>query len=212
MVTDDRILAEPDIRAKAAGVLEAGGSRVALHVRGPRTPGRLVYDLAGALIEFAARTGAWLVVNDRVDVAVALGIRRAHLGVRSIPARDARRILAMRYTPAPDESGTTGGDVTIGLSVYEPGDVMAARREGIDYYFTGPVFQTPSHPGAAGGGTTLVRDVAAASRVPALAIGGLTPELVGAARDNGAWGVAVIRAVWDATSPGAAVERFLEEL
>ena len=212
MVTDDRILAETDIRAKAAGVLEAGGSRVALHVRGPRTPGRAVYDLTGALIGSAARTGAWLVVNDRVDVAVALGIQRAHLGMRSIPARDARRILGMRSTTAADAWRTNGGDVTIGLSVHEPGDVMAARGEGIDYYFTGPVFETPSHPGATAGGTTLVRDVAEACRAPVLAIGGLNPERVGAVRDNGAWGVAAIRAVWDAASPGVAVESFLEEL
>ncbi len=90
VVTDDQILARPGFRAAALQVLETGGTRVALHVRGPHTTGRAMYQAAAELILPARRAGAWLVVNDRVDVALALGIRRVHLGARSLPAQVAR--------------------------------------------------------------------------------------------------------------------------
>lgn len=197
VVTDDRVLARPDFEAAALEVLHAGGARVALHVRGPRTPGRAVYEAAAALKLPAGRVGAWLVVNDRVDVALALGTRHVHLGARSIPPIVARRLL--------------GSDARVGRSVHS---VREAGGEGgeIDYLFAGTVFATPSHAEAVPGGVGMVRAIADAGPAPVVAIGGITPRRVGRVIRSGARGVAAIRAVWDAPSPAGGVQRFLDVL
>ena len=195
VVTDDRILARADFPAAALEVLEAGGGRIAIHVRGPRTSGRALYRAAAGLIGPARRTGAWLVVNDRVDVALVLGINRVHLGGRSMPARVARRLL--------------GSDGRVGRSVHSAAEAGGDHGR-IDYVFAGAVFATPSHPGIAPGGLGLVRTVAAASPAPVVGIGGITPARAGRVLSAGARGLAVIRAVWDEPSPGDGVRCFLD--
>lgn len=195
VVTDDRVLARPDFSAAALEVLEAGGARIALHVRGPRTSGRGLHRVAARLIGPARRSGARLVVNDRVDVALVLGIRRVHLGGRSMPAGATRRLL--------------GPDARLGRSVHSVAE--AGGDDGrIDYLFAGTVFATPSHAGVAPGGVGVVRAVAAASPAPVVGIGGITPARVARVLSAGARGVAVIRAVWDAPSPGDGVRCFLD--
>ena len=197
VVTDDQILARPGFRAAALQVLETGGTRVAMHVRGPHTTGRAMYRAAAELILPARRAGAWLVVNDRVDVALALGIRRVHLGARSLPAQVARHLL--------------GPGACVGRSIHSAAE--ARGKDGrIDYLFAGTVFATPSHPGATPGGTGVVRAAAAAGTVPVVGIGGITPGRVSRVIPAGAHGVAAIRAVWDAPSPGGGVRRFLNSL
>lgn len=195
VVTDDRILARADFAAAAIEVMEAGGARVALHVRGPRTSGRALYRAAAGLIRPARRTGAWLVVNDRVDVALVLGINRVHLGGRSMPAAVARRLL--------------GPDAHVGRSVHSAAGAGGADGR-IDYLFAGTVFATPSHAGIAPGGIDVVRAVATASAAPVVGIGGINAGRAGRVLSAGAHGVAVIRAVWDAPSPGDGVRRFLD--
>ncbi len=197
VVTDDRILARPDFRAAAVQVLETGGARVALHVRGPRTSGRALYRAAAGLILPARGASAWLVVNDRVDVALALGISRVHLGARSIPAPAARPLL--------------GPDACVGRSVHSAEEARGEGRQ-IDYLFAGTVFATPSHPRPPPDGRGVVRAVAAATQVPVVGIGGITPGRAATVVRAGARGVAAIRAVWDAPSPGDGVRRFLNSL
>lgn len=195
VVTDDRVLARADFPADARQVLEAGGARVALHVRGPRTSGRAVYRAAADLIRPAHRSGAWLVVNDRVDVALVLGITRVHLGGRSMPVAVARRLL--------------GPDARVGRSVHSAAEADGGHGR-IDYLFAGTVFATPSHAGTAPGGIDVVRDVVGASPAPVLGIGGITAGRTARVLSAGARGVAVMRAVWDAPSPGDGVRRFLD--
>lgn len=195
VVTDDRILARAGFAAAALEVLEAGGGGIALHVRGPRTSGRALYRAAAALVRPARRTGAWLVVNDRVDVALVLGINRVHLGGRSMPARVARRLL--------------GPDARVGRSVHSAAEAGGDHGR-IDYLFAGAVFATPSHAGIAPGGLGVVRAVAAVSPAPVVGIGGINSGRAAEVLSAGARGVAVIRAVWDAPSPGEGVRCFLD--
>ena len=195
VVTDDRVLSRADFAAGALEALEAGGGRLALHVRGPRTSGRALYRAAAGLVRPAARTGAWLVVNDRVDVALALGISRVHLGGRSMPAGVARRLL--------------GPDARVGRSVHSAAGAGGDHGR-IDYLFAGAVFATPSHAGMAPGGLGVVRTVTAASSAPVVGIGGITAGRAAQVLSAGARGVAVIRAVWDAPSPGYGVRCFLD--
>lgn len=192
VVTDDEVLARPDVADVAVSLLDAGGASVALHLRGPRVSGRRLETLAGRLSKARRSSGAWLVVNDRIDVAAAAGADGVQLGARSLAPEAARRV-------APG--------LRIGVSVH---DVDAARRaSGADWLVGGTIWPTPSHPDRPGGGPGHLAALVAAATVPVVAIGGVTPGRVAAARDAGAAGVAVLRGVWDARDPLRALDAYL---
>ena len=199
VVTDDEVLSRPGFVELACALLRAGGSALALHVRGPRTPGGPLLLVARSLREAARMAGAWLVVNDRVDVALAAGAEGVHLGERSLPVATARRLV--------------GAATRIGASVHSAPAGAEAVRQGADWIFAGTIYTTPSHPGREPRGPGFVAEVAAAAGgVPVLAIGGVTPERVADVAASGAAGVAVIRGVWDAADPLDAARGYLEEL
>lgn len=198
-ITDDGVLRGSGWADAAARVMETGGPAVAVHVRGPGSAPRTLVALADALGECAGRTGAWLFVNDRVDVALVTGAGGVHLGRGSLPVACARDVLG----PGP----------WVGASCHDAEESAAAGADGADYVFVGSIFRTASHPGREGMGVAgLERAVRATPGVPVLGIGGIgpaeTPRLVGA----GAYGVAAIRGIWSADDPAAAVREYLEGL
>jgi thiamine-phosphate pyrophosphorylase len=197
LVTDDGILRRGDFLRVAEGVMKAGGERIALHIRGPRSAGGFLFGVAQDLTVTARRHGTLLLVNDRIDVALALGLAGVHLGQRSLRPRTARRML--------------GPAVLLGLSVHGPEEVAAGHGY-VGFLVGGTAFPTPSHPGRPGGGATLIRALVDASSVPVLAIGGITPRRVAEMSSTGAHGVAVRGSVWDAPDPAEAVGVFLEGL
>lgn len=196
VITDDAVLARPAFAEQAAEVIAAGGGSLAFHLRGPRTSGRRLYEMAAPLLEAAGRSGSWLLVNDRVDVALAVGARGVQLGARGLAPADARRIL--------------GATPRVGVSVH---DVAATERARpcADFALAGNVFATPSHAGRDGRGTDWLRDMAAVG-IPVIGIGGITPARAGQVIGAGAVGVAAQRGVWDAASPARAVEMYLRNL
>jgi thiazole tautomerase (transcriptional regulator TenI) len=170
------------------------GSRGALHLRAHETASRRLYDTACALLDSQKRTTCWLVVNDRVDVACAAGIGAVQLTSRSMTVADARRIRA---------------DLRIGTSVHSPEEADRTEQAGADWYVIGPAFVTETHLDKSPGGTQLVAAAAARTRIPAIAIGGVTPEHVAQMRNAGAHGVAVIRGVWQSENVAEAARRYL---
>lgn len=205
VVTDDGVLAGPGFGRLAPIMLDAGGSDLALHVRGPRTTGARLHAHAAALVEPAEDSGALLLVNDRVDVALTTCAHGAHLGARSLPVGEARALL--------------GRDRVVGLSVHSAPELTRAAADGANHAFVGTVFPTDSHPGRAGLGvaglTDLLTDAGGApttGHLPVLAIGGMTPERVGEVAAAGAWGVAVLGGIWRAPDPVAALEDYLAAL
>lgn len=197
LVTDDAVLADARFVDRARAVLEAGAAAVALHIRGPRTPTRGVFEVARELRASAGGLGSLLLVNDRVDVALALGLG-VHLGERSMPLSRVRTLM-----PA---------GAVIGRSVHGPGTGGGTAGGGADFVFAGPVFPSASHPGAPGGGPGLVQAVARTTEVPVLGIGGVSPDRVVAVLRAGGYGVAVLSGVWGAPRSGRAVEAYLEAL
>jgi thiamine-phosphate pyrophosphorylase len=196
-VTDDTLLARADFTALARRVLEAGGGRVALHLRGRATAGARLYALAMELREEARRVGGLLVVNDRIDVALVAELDGVHLGRASLPAALVRRLLP--------------GGRWVGASVHGA-DVARAVSRDADYLVLGTVFATASHPDRRGAGTELVARVRAATSLPLLAIGGVTPIGVSEVLEAGADGVAALSGIWRARDPGAAVLEYLGRL
>lgn len=191
------MLGRPDFPDAARAVLARGGPGVALHLRGPHTAGRALFALAGELVPAARAAGALLLVNDRVDVALAAGADGVQLGRRSMLPADARRLL--------------GPDAPIGASVGDAAGARDAAASGAGFLVAGSVYPTASHPGREGIGPGALAELAAAG-VPVVAVGGIVPARVAELRAAGAHGVAAIRAVWDAADPAEAVATFLEAL
>jgi thiamine-phosphate diphosphorylase len=194
VVTNDEIIARPDFIDIACDVMGTLGARGALHLRAAYTSGARLQELGEGLAAAQAITGAWLVVNDRVDVALAVRARGAQLTSRSLTVDDARHA-------APS--------LAIGASVHSFEDGRAAVESGADWMVAGHVFVTPSHPGEEGRGLPFVRALGAASTVPVIAIGGVRPSHWPQLREAGVAGVAVIRGIWDAPNAERAANDYL---
>ncbi|MFC8831235.1 thiamine phosphate synthase [Streptomyces sp. NPDC057137] len=138
------------------------------------------------------RHGKLLAVNDRADVAHAIGADVLHLGQGDLPVSAARAIL--------------GTDLLIGRSTHSEAEAMAAAGEpGVDYFCTGPCWPTPTKPGRPAPGLDLVRYAASlATRRPWFAIGGIDAGNLDEVLDAGARRVVVVRALTEADDPATA--------
>lgn len=157
----------------------AGGIDV-VQIREPGLPARDLARFARQCMSAIGRSRVRLVINDRLDVALAVGAHGVHLREDSIAIADARRLVPPRFV--------------VGRSVHEP--PPAARARSADYLITGSVFASRSKPGrpaslGLGGLRAMVR---AADPCPVWAIGGITAERVRDVADCGASGVAAIGA------------------
>ena len=193
-VTNDDVIVRGDFAERAHRVMHAGGPRVAVHLRAPKLTGRRLYDLACRIAELQNETGAWLIVNDRADVALTSGARGVQLTSRSMSPADARACAV---------------HLAIGASVHTEDDAQAAADAGARWLVAGHVFETESHPGDKGRGADFIRRLAGQHSIPIIAIGGVRPEHVRDLQAAGAYGVAAIRGVWHATDAGAAVIDYL---
>jgi thiamine-phosphate diphosphorylase len=162
-------------------------------------------DLAAADLAALARRlralapDALLIVNDRVDVALAVGADGVQRTSVSLPVEDIRAIAGSR--------------LLIGASVHSLADAVEAEASGADWVVFGPVYDTASKRGyGPPQGLGALEHVAAAVRIPVIAIGGITPERVEDVCAAGATGVAVISAILGAAAPADATKRFLEAL
>ena len=149
----------------------------------------------------AERYGALFAVNDRADVAAAVGAPILHLGQDDLPVPVARRVV---------------GDATvIGMSTHDPAQAAAARADDeVGYFCAGPVWVTPTKPGRAAAGLPLLDDVAASSpSKPWFAIGGIESlERLDEVIRHGARRAVVVRAIADAEDPGATAAAFAARL
>lgn len=193
-VTTPEILLDADFLRRATAVMEALGARGAVHLRGHRVAARVLLARARALLSLQERTGCWLVINDRVDIALASGARGAQLTSRSMAVADARQL-------APE--------LSLGASVHSSNEARVAVADGADWLVAGHVFETASHPGEAERGMTFLTAVCEASAVPVVAIGGVAPRDVPALLAGGAHGVAMIRGVWGVVHADRAATDYL---
>ena len=190
LVTDRTAAGGRDPVAVVEAALDAG--LPAVQLREKDLAGRALFLLAERLRAATGRTGALLFINERVDVALAVGADGVHLGGGAMPAAAARRLV--------------GRSALIGVSTHAPGEAVADA----DLAFFGPVWETPSKTGAQG--TARLAEASRTAGIPLLAIGGVTAARVPEARAAGASGVAVIRAILAAPDPGAATRELLTAL
>lgn len=194
LVTDRRAARRPLVDV-VEECLDAGLRAVQL--REKDLGGRALFELAGALGEAAGRRQAQLVVNDRLDVALAIGaagVQRTH---QSLPVR-----LLRGLAPRP---------FLIGASVHARDEAVRAAAEGADFLVFGPVYDTPSKRSfGPPQGLRALAAVTEAVGCPVLAVGGITPARAREALAAGARGVAVISAILAADRPADAVKAFLD--
>ena len=176
-------------------VLSAGAAMVQLREKEAEAGDLLRWG--AAFRDAAERHGALFVVNDRPDVALALGADGVHLGQTDLPAAFVRDMV--------------GPDVLIGLSTHNDAQLAAAPTEA-DYVCVGPVHETPTKPGRPATGLELVRVAAERERRPWFAIGGIDRETLPAVVAAGARRIVVVRAVTDAPDPAAAARELLAGL
>ncbi len=153
---------------------------------------------AQALRQLCARHGALFVVNDRIDLALAVDADGVHLGQGDLPPAVARRLL--------------GPERLLGRSTHAIHQLQQAVQDGCDYVGVGPVNATPTKPGREPVGLAYVRQACAESPIPCFAIGGITAAEIPALRQAGASRVAVVRAISAAPDPGAASRELLAAL
>lgn len=196
LVTDRRQTAGRPLLAVLQDALEAGARAVQLRERD--LPTRELLELARALRALTRRYGARLLINDRVDLALAVGADGVHLRADSLPVAAGRRLL--------------GPDRLIGQSAHSVEDVSRAEAEGADFAVLGPAYDTPSkRPYGPPIGLRPFEETRD-RRIPVFAIGGITAARVGELRRAGARGVAVISSVLAAASPQAATRELMKAL
>ncbi len=189
-VTDAAVLARPDFLERVAQ-LRPLGSRLAVQVRDRSATGRALTEHAEAVAKRLAGSGVWLILNARPDLAAALHAQAVQLGAGDLHTSDVRQ-----WFPS----------LAVGRSVHSVDEAKAEPE--VDWLVLGTVYDTPSHPTRRGSGIDMVRQVATGS-VPVIAIGGVTPARAAEVHAAGAWGVAAIRAVWDAPDSLAAAQALL---
>ena len=194
----DRALARG--RSSADVVREAvAGGVTCVQLREKNCGTREFMEEARAVRAATRALGVPLIVNDRVDVALAIGADGVHLGQQDMAIADARRL------------GPPGW--IIGVSAESVDDAIQAEREGADYIGVSPVFATPTKTDAAPPlGLEGLRQIRAATKIPLVAIGGLH---AGNARNvirAGADGLAVVSAIVAAHDPCAAAARLRQEI
>ncbi len=186
----------PDLAAavrEALAGLPAGA--VAVHLREKAMPSRDLLALARSLRTVCAAAGQILLVNDRLDVAIAVGAAGVHLPSNGLPPEEARRLLPP--------------GALVGVSCHSAGEVARAAAGGADFATFGPVFDTPSKRRF--GAPLGLGPLAEAARIglPLLGLGGVDPANAAQVLGAGAHGVAAIRAWLGAPDPGAAARALL---
>ena len=189
-VISDAVLARGRSHLEVARAALEGGAD-AIQIRDKSSTAYNLSLISAEIQPLARKFGAAFFVNDRVDVALLAGADGAHVGQEDLPAREARRLL-----PRPR---------LIGVSAGSKEEARRAEREGADYVGVGPVFATATKPDAGEPlGLEELSHIAAAVRIPVVAIGGITRENVAQVFAAGASGAAVVSAVVAADDMAAA--------
>ena len=167
-VTDRR---QGDVLACAARAVAEGVELI--QVREKDLAGAELLDLVCRVRDLAVGSSTKVLVNGRLDIALAAGIDGVHLPSDGLPAAKVRPFVR-----------------TLGVSTHSVDEAVRAEREGADYIVFGPVFETP---GKSAVGMDSLRRVVSSVKIPVLAIGGVTAENTGSIIEAGAAGIAAIR-------------------
>ncbi|APB33454.1 thiamine-phosphate pyrophosphorylase [Gloeomargarita lithophora Alchichica-D10] len=156
------------------------------------------YEIAQKLCTLCHQYNALFIINDRVDIALAVSADGVHLGQQDMPLPTARKLL--------------GHQRIIGCSTTNPDELERAILGGADYVGVGPVYATPTKAGKPPAGWDYVAYVAQTWHKPWFAIGGIDLSNCETVLGAGVQRIAIVRAIMDAENPGATTQQFLQQL
>ena len=192
----DRELARGRTTLEIAGAAIRGGVSC-IQLREKMCSTREFIDESLAIRSLLARHGIPLIINDRVDVALAVKADGIHLGQKDMPCSMARQLI-------PE-------NMIVGISVESLDDAIAAQKDGADYLGVSPIYPTPTKTDTAQPlGLEGLRSIRSEVDLPLVGIGGLNADNVAAVIHNGADGVAVVSAIVAADDPEAATRDLIE--
>ena len=192
LVTDSSVPLHAPIEELVAEAVSGGVGMV--QVREKTMSSGELYHLAKKL-RFVTRDKALLIINDRVDVALAVDADGVHLPTHSLPISVAKKL---------------GGKLLVGRSVHNVEEAAAAETDGADYLVLGTIYGTASHPGREGSGPELIEQVKARVQTHVYAIGGINASNAREVMNAGAHGIAVIRSILAAPDPRVAARELRE--
>ena len=178
-VPEDRFL--PVVEAACKG----GATIMQLREKDRST--REYMELAKATHEITARYGIPLIIDDRVDVALAMGAEGVHVGQSDMPVRDARRLL--------------GSEKIIGATTKTVPQALEAYEQGADYLGCGAIYPTTTHVKTVITPVETLKDVVKAVPIPVNAIGGLNKDNIFVLKDSGIAGICVVSAIMKSPDP-----------
>jgi thiamine-phosphate pyrophosphorylase len=187
-------------RDNLLGIVEAAlqGGLTLVQYRDKTSDDAVKLDNVRKLCELCHRYDALLIVNDRVDLAIAADADGVHLGQQDLPVAEARKLL--------------GPGRTIGRSTTNAQEMQRAIEEGADYIGVGPVYSTPTKPDKQAAGLDYVQYAAAKSPIPWFAIGGIDINNLDQVLNAGASRVAVVRSIMEAEQPTLVTQFFISQL
>jgi thiamine-phosphate pyrophosphorylase len=195
-ITDRHGLAPLPLLPHLQAVAEAGVDLIQLREKDLAC--RDMLAMVKSAVEVSRRTNTRIVVNDRLDIAMAAGAHGVHLGGQSAPPEAVRRHVDK--------------DFLVGVSCHSMEEALKAEAGGADYILLGPIFDTPSkRPYGQPLGLNKLSEVANRIRIPVLALGGITVERVRPCIEAGATGVAGIRLFQESSSPADRVHQLREQ-
>ena len=197
LVTDRRQTLDRDLLWVLEQALDGGVK--AIQLREKDLAGKELFELGEKTRQLCNRYDARLLINERIDVALAVEADGVQLGKTSIPIETARMLLGPRKL--------------IGASIHLLAEAEKAERSGADFILFGPVYFTPSK--AAYGppqGLFALKEVVEKISLPVYAIGGIKPENIEATKRTEVRGIALISAIISSDKPKAAAERILRQL
>lgn len=195
LVTDPVLCGSRGVEGTCRLALRAGVGT--LQFRDKNASTRELISMAVILRDLCRDHGALFIVNDRVDVAMAIGADGVHVGQNDMPVHLARKILGVHSI--------------IGASVRSPGEAALAYGEGADYIAANLIFPTDTKTDIGEPlGIEAISELKKASPLPLVAIGGINPSNVDAVREAGADGIAVVSAIMAAEDVTAAVRTLLK--
>ncbi len=189
VITDAGMVSDRSVEQVVLGAIEGGATLI--QYRDKRATMREKYDTASGLSSVVKGQGVPFMVNDHVDLAVAVRADGVHLGQDDLPVGVARRVL--------------GDGSIIGVSAGSVAEALQAQSDGADYVSVGPMYATRTKPDAGPAvSRELVREIVHTVKIPVVAIGGINASNVDAVMALGVSGVAVVSAVMKADNPADA--------
>jgi thiamine-phosphate pyrophosphorylase len=189
LVADTSVVSADELAQRVSAAVSGGVGL--LQIRAKELPGGQLLSLASEL-KAAIGGRAALIVNERVDVAVAAVADGVQLGEEALPVAKARKLLS--------------DGAIIGRSVHSLEGAVRAEAAGADVLVVGTMFSTGSHPGVDPAGPSLMREISLRCSIPLIGIGGINSSNLAEVVTAGASGVAVIRSILAAPNPREAAE------